>query len=123
MKRLEPTSLELGGTQPIRARAVEDLAIHVDFEESVIGNTTFTLILEEFEWPYMPSSYDKIEKQEITGFQETEIDQKTYRVHVTIPVATISTWQNRRFSAMLVAERDGRTWTVVDTTIAVAKGS
>jgi hypothetical protein len=123
MKRLQPTSLELGSTQPIRARAVEDLSIHVDFEESVIADIDFTLILEEFEWPYMPSSYSKIERQELTGFSEEEIDQKTYRVSLVIPVETVSEWQDRRFSAMLVGEKDGRTWTIVDTTIAVAKGS
>jgi|SRR5690625_1744393 len=128
MIRLEPRSFKLGDTIPIWVRPNEDVSLHVDFPESVIDNTKFRLALEELDWPYMPSSYQKFERIEIENtqdnvvFKETKLNEYQYRVSVIIPVDIIKSLRNRVIDLQLIGERDGRTWVIADGTLTVAQG-
>lgn len=124
MKRTEPKSFELGAPTPIWARPDEDLQLHTTFTESVIDDIDFELVIEEYNWPYMPSHYEPIDPVSIsTGFTEEKIvNQPEYQVMVTVDKDTISDLVDRKLDLRLYGEKDGTRWVVVDTTLVVSQG-
>lgn len=126
MKSDMPKEFNLSTDKTIWIRPGEDCYLYIDFDRMIIGDGgEVKAVLEEYAWPYMPNTYDKLGKMEFYDFSETAYSisgQAKWRVSILFDVATVSTWENKTLDFSLIITHNGRTWVASQRKIVVAKG-
>jgi len=116
---INPVEIDMTEAPYIRARPNEDLVLFIDFDRDMTG-ATYTLILEEYRWPYAPEQFSDFGTVTRTNF-DTSYEVNGIIKH-TIDEPTISMWRNRRLDIRWQVVKDGRTWIAADRTLTIAEG-